>query len=986
MIATDTMLARAGASATGRVYRVFVGPPLADISVALFVAGEPVTLPSTTHTVNSVTFGSQPIDIEMEDATGFSNAGGVFNLVGYGRLTYARYTGRTGNTLTGCTRVYGSYVHNGRTQVNQWTEITALLTTPPTGSEDADDEYTDWTWSIQGERFNSSLMRNDCSLLIMESVNPDDTHALWADFKIAALGFVRDWGSEGAANEKRKWQAQVVSLRSYVDARQIRGRTFGRVNLAAGQPVTASDALPNPIDPSIISEWLDGGGVIGNTGADKLTDGDINSGPYVSQLSPSRNPETPAATGASDDPGVIIEEVFLGDRNDPNLQWVKVRFAAWGLAYTDENGADGSQSLDDFAFTNKQTRFLRSLVDGWPPEIRRPRNSEAPAFYYFTGEGITLTPGNDTVVFTNNKARFLARWAVTDRVQVVDWRHQPAVGGGELPGVDFTLDENDWLQFRYIGLGIPQTVRDMVVWGTHTGTPWWNNAADEDESGTEWDEDPAESPDIGESIRRFPVAQDSNKNDEWIRETRPDPIDRRTDTDVVFVAVPFEDIPTALSEDITATEPSDNPSDPLADRVLPLSEPDYLMYDPRYPTTPLTIKIDAEEMVLKYSGGVWHVMERGANGTTPATHDADTPVFYYYEDVGFIRHPYVSGVELHRWERWDVVLNDAPIPVEIPIERVPKIWELWGSREDSPLFVGEDADYELDWVGRTHLSVTNRTTTPFIQKADLNIPIPLKWGMVEFKSMNIDNTHILLNEILFWRAGMGNAAPLAPGIGGTVMYYLDQFPGLEYVAYEDVSVFSNTSGDITTTDGGLGQTLYDLAASHMFHIEYTRDCRIRIKRPPMFPLESRPEITAVIGPAMIRGTLDPQWSERRSRATAGQYVVNVRDVNDLTVYQGKYPPVNLFGDVIEREFTAATSSIDTANYIAQMLYLSDEETNNVITFTTVGPFPELAAGQRILVYDFTDDAAIKYVDCFIRSVEHNYKGAERVTCQVWRQV
>lgn len=974
-VATAAMLARASSPITGRAYRVFVGPQERFIDYALYVTGEPVSLPVEATVTVTTSIGTLPVDLEVDSATGYSNGPSMLFVTSpVSGNAWVRYTSRDSNTFFGCTKVWGqSGGIAAGAKVTQWAEISAQVLGKPTVSRDWTGTVANWSWSIRGEHYNSDLMAPDATILIMGTVAPQENLNQWTDFFLAGLGYVRRWESTGDAQRHRRWSARVESLKTYVDSFQAEGKTFGRVNLAEGQPVTASPNLANPLVLMSLNqpEWR---GVIGTTDADKLTDSEIDTGPYVSQVQPSQTPETPGDSNES--PVPLIEQVYFGE---DGLQFIELRLPSDSPNYNTEG-----ISLSSYALTNSLTLFVDSFGrypdnhpdhpgDPWPKEIKQGAHN------YLRLKDITLSEDNDRIVLTNNRNAFLRRWNVSGNVQVFDWRELPGFGDDGLSGAGVVLDRlGDWLQLRYCAQGI-QTVKDMVVWGTPgiPGEPWWNSATDEYESTLEWADSSDRAPlvDAGNSIRRFPVSTDSNGEDEWIEVEAADvnPAERRTDTDPVYISVELADIPTALAEDITTS------SHDVGD-ILPLLEPEYLRVVTA--ATPLIIRLNSEQMRVKPYQGEWKIVERDYNGTTRANHSADTPVYYLY-DGQFIRLPWVQSLEWRRWERFDYV----GIGIDPYKPRVPGRWEVWGTREETPRYLDE-SDYRLDWIGGHALTavIQGERQNEFAAKATLSTIQPLRHVMMVIKSMTVDNQYAMVNEIRIWRAGLTGTISDYEGIGAVVEHYLAQFPGMSRVVIDE-DVFDDTSGDIPITGGGLGRILEDLAESYGFVLDYADDNKLHICRNPFHPRMARPEIFATLTPNMIQSDPSPQRATYPSRVGAGQVEVMLHDVDALRVFRGVYPPSNPFGDIRTIERTMTGGSIQRATEIAQAEYLANPDISSEIELTIFGIFPELRPMQRVLAFNYTDDSDYmgRYEDCLIKGVNGGGNTGEQLLLQVWRQ-
>lgn len=984
MSASANALGRVGAEDSNIERRVLVGPLRGNVVLAEYLNGEPVTLPSETYTVQAIDFSRLVVGgtLEVEDTSGYSNAGGMFCISSETGETWVRYQSTSGNEFETVTKVGGVDRHPAGAALVQWFDITDRVSLSDIRREqDKVGIWRDWRWQISGERYNSDFMRKDCSVLILESVRPDGDPRKWTEWYVAGLGYVRGWIRTGDSRRLRKWKARVESVLTYVKSRRGAGRNFGRDNLAFQRPAVGSPNLLNALaEPN---EWI--GGVIGTTTVDKITNGLIGDGPYIAQVASSQTPETPGSSGGAD-PGLLVEEFFI----DGNYWWVQMRLAEDSPHYNEDG-----QGLDDFAITTKQTVFVRSYGsypdnhpdhpgDDWPKEIRPATSTEPGAQHYIRLLGIRVTENSDRFILTNDRARFLRRENVGSRLPAYDVREMPGFGDDGYAGAAIVLDrEEDWFQLRYCR-GI-QTVRNMAVIGnTHTGTPWWNSTTDAYESDSQWSGAGIPTPAEGSSNRRSPVSTNTGKdNTDWIEEDDPNPADRRTDTDPAYVAVSLAPIPTALSEGITNVSPA-------VGELFPITNPGYLwMEDPVGIGLYVDVKVDSEELRLRPNpDGTWKVGIRPINGTTAASHSADALVSQYNSGLDdYTRMPYVQAVEIRRSERFKSYVDADGNTVFDP--DVPHVWEWWGSEldEDTPRYPGESF-YRLDWIGGAHLvrNLPGDDPSPFRQIADLGRPRPLAHVMPIVRRMMVDNTRVKIDELKAWRAGLDGGAAY-PGIGGVVWHYLRQEMEEDDILIDE-DCFDQTSGDVPITGGSVGTILEGLGMTYGFTIRATFDNKVEVKRDPMHPLAPVPELFAVMGPDKIRGRVNPQQIDDPSKVGIGQIVVRINDRDAGAVYEGRFPPrAGPYGDIEIEEMEALGGSVEMATRWAQMLYLNDSRISLQIEFTTVGPFPELQEGHRLLVFDYSDDAYNegRWIDCVVLSVEGTSTTGVRVRAQERRQ-
>lgn len=948
-MATEAQLLRARSSAARREYRVSIGPPRASITEGTFTLGEPVTLPAQTTVTADMLPGETGVSVG--DTSGYPTTGTLIVSPNTADVSWWSYTGKTSSTFTGLANLQGAMLMKAGQIVTAWATLgiwpplpqsgSQRLDRPPQIQEFKDGAFYDFSCEISGVYFDRRLLKDDATVLIEERVSPEGNIDLFTDWMVAAVGYVRRWEVEVDAQRNNRWRGTVRSIRAYLDLTRFPATQYGRVELLAGASVIASDNLANPEDE--LNEFLGG---LGTTGAENAVD-DNNNTLYISQLSPTATAETPGDSDGAD-PGVQIEEVFNGDAQSPNLEWILLRLAA-----DSPNHNETGVNLHNFAITNKQTAFAPSNVGTWPKELGSGGGGG-----YIRLRNITLTSANDIVVFTNDGAAFRARYNVGSSVQVFDWRYIDGFGDDQEPARLFELDTDDWLQLRYCrGL---ETVRSMVVWGTHTGTPWWNNTADETESGAEWTPDNAVAWTTADtSIRRNPVSTNTRRATAFSEETDPNPGDRRTDTDQVYWSAAVPEFSVYLASNITNVSPANG-------AALSLTDATWL-------DASGTVKLDSEKISYTARNATQLLnITRGAASTTPASHTTAALVYQVDAILGDTRLPVAESLSIRRWLRM--------APAGNPLRNiVPERFDLYGSTNATPLYPGED-DWRLDWIQLARVTGNGQIhyETGFSGGAQRLAHI-----LIYCKKMT-DNGRFKLNEVKLYRKQLDSAPNAETGAGIVVRDILEIVLAPAEIAI-DAGAFVGTNGELTTAEASAGQVLQDILTENFCILRCNRDGTVEVFRDPFHPLGRRVESEGTFTGEYLRS---PMSTDYPSRYGADQIIVEIINARTGDVYEGRYPPnaniLNVERIVLRRN----VASQEAANAAAAAIYLKNPEISRTFRFTTSGAAEWLTVGHRLLLVDYSDDERPigRVMNTLVIGVEHNRDGAEEVTAREWRAV
>jgi hypothetical protein len=1029
MVATAAQLARTASDNCKREWRVSIGPPRSEVTELAFRVGEPASIPTITYVTGDMLPGETAIAVS--DTSAFASAGTLIVAAETSRAGWWSYTGKGANSFTGVALLQGEPLPRAGETVSAWASLgawppipqsaTQRLAAAPVLKEYRDGPFYDWECEITGVYFDRRLFRDDATVLVEERVSPEGHPEYFTDWMVSAVGYVRRWDVTVDARRNNPWKATVRSIKAYLDITRWPATTYGRVELLEGTSVSADAELANPEDE--IAEFQGG---LGTTAPENVVD-ENNNTLYISQLAPTSTAETPGSSGGSD-PGVQVEEVFRGDAQSPNLIWIMLRLAADSPHY-DEDG----QNLHNFALTNKQTVFVESgQGDSWPMELQAGGGEN-----YIRLHSLSVNDTNDILILTNNGAAFRSRYNVNSTVQVVDYRFLDGFRDDHEPGRDFTLTANDWVQLRFVAG--KESVRSMVVWGTHTGEPWWNNTPDEVLSEGTWSDPPADV-DVtwttaNTSIRRVPVSYNTNSPAAFAEETRPNPADRRTDTDEVYLSAEVPEFSVNLTGNITDVSPASGAN---------LTVTDATWFD-------LTgvIKIDAEEIAYRgRDATTFYNITRAANGTVAAAHTMAALVYQvgewvminqalpqyisatdpatggdlylgvvsgldagggtlliHSEQIAYTTIDADSAVNITRGANNTTAANHVPrtpiyhqesdlgatrLPIVAQIEWrrwlrqtaaglniVPERFDLYGSTTATPLYPGDD-NWEFDWLDGAPLKeITGNLATS--GTIDIIPPMRLKHVLLYFRKMS-DDGRAKLNTLRAWRKQLDDGANDETGAGVAVR------DGLERVlTHEEIAIvagaFDGTSGDITTAEASVSEVLADLLTENFCMLRCERDGSVTVFRDPLHPLGLRVEVDAAFTAAMMRS---PMTTHYPSRVGADQIVVELYDARTGDVFEGRYPAGVNNLNVKRVTLRRAAGSQEAANNAAARLYFTQPEISREFTFTTSGAAEWLTAGMRLIVTDFSDDERPGgvAVNTLVQAVTHEQ--AEEVTVQEWR--
>lgn len=1006
MSATTNQRGRAAAPRYETKWRVSIGPPLDYVNHTLFTTGQPVTRPPITRTTEEVTIQanySSPY-VFVLDTTGYPTSGSVtlkFIIDGQRHATTFSYASTTLTAFvdTRFVRGYEGQIPVGA-EASVWVDISERVT-QVSGSQSWSGNLVDWEFALSGVGFNSLLMPRDAAVMIEANFTPNGRFGDWTDWVLMAQGYVRQWEVQGDARRKRRWSASVKSITTYMTNHRVPATRFGEENMAAGASVTASPHLVNSY-----LELREFGGGAGSTDADNLIDGKRNT-VYISSDVPTLDKEVEVGTGGREDPLINEVGIWYGADFPTALQWIVIRLPrdAGGETGDDPDGEGRGKlyrqglSIGNYVLTYSGTDYRSPFWPTYPKEVGGCRNTSSGSDCsgnYIRLPDVTLSENNPVIILTSNAEAFRAYYSVESGVAVYDWRFLPGFADDGMSGANVLLNRaGEVLHLRLTGNNVKQVARDMVAWGDPEEFDNHFYSGDHDDE-SQWN-DPftVPVPADGSSIRRVGCG-DSNKEVDWIEEDDPLPGTTRSSNDGVYASVELPPFDCRLVANIGPTDTT------------------FRVTSTRHLDRVGVMRLDGEHIAyeLGVAGGLAvpgtvNVTQRGANGTTPASHTTAALIYQIDDELGATRLPKVDKIRWKRARRYFTSGTGTFGPV------TPDVWEIWGSVAETPGYPG-DTDWRTLWLTQMALhSVDSRAKV-----SPLDVTISMGSRRLARAMMRIRRMSDYGVEGQSGRGKLNELEVLAPaevdipndeeGVGRVLRHLLESFPPLtrEMIAL-DPQAFTGTSGNLEISEGGLLPLVLNICERHGMVMDVGRDNRIRITRNPFHPRGPRPEITAAFTPEMIRGTVAVPTTTYPSRLLSGvgQIIVTIDDRAAQEVYEGRYPPNAGPGRIERRTLEASAQGAQEATHYAAALFIGQPENSRRFRFTTVGPCEWAQALQRGVVFDYSDDAARlrriitlpdgtvqeqvtegRYVNGLIVGVEWNMNGIAVIDAQEWQMM
>lgn len=718
-MATADQQARAASYRIDYEMKFYVGGKWGTVDIANIQAGEPYTPSAATTLAEDVDSTETSIDVVNASAL---TLGAVVILPTSTAQVYelVSYTGKSGNTLTGCTRnMYGDEpykrLHNSGDSVVEWADITDLVT-DGTEREDLRDSIGSWSVSLSGINYNSVLLDNDNTVLCLARWRPGagGDFNLWTSWSVYWIGMIRDVTVDDDAEHEYAWTAKIESWLQYLDTSDAPATYYGLVDLADNATVQVSSTLADPFVEAESGEFVGSP----ELGGDNIVDSDMGT-LWISE-------GVPIASGPVKitDANLRINEMYL--RPTPGmpagLRWIEIVYTRW----------EGEPlELKDKAIVNHQTEWslFRSSCDAEGADPGCLEYYAACTNNFFLLPDRELAPGK-FIIMTNDKPSFLEHWGETGAAGVYDWRHR-MIGsfdisptGGKLAIMSFGMSNED-----------------DVFWGTQAQEKWYHLERDEwiFEANQLWNGanlpamDDTECP-VGSSYHRYPDAEwrEAISRDNWeisgtspkYREPFPTPGTTSRSADPEWAAIDLGEMGITLEEAIPA---SGAISYILLNKTLGLTLSGVAVIDSEYFT--YTLRDTANNKLTGITRG---------GGSGEAAHLVDSPV--YQREDGVTYHCY--QVAQVGWRR-RTAIGATP--------SVPMIFDIYFSSLTSPIMPDHE-DWDEHWgdywpagqaIMETNFSADGLSSVSYAKTVT---PRRARWVLIAIHQMT-DGGHAKLNEV-----------------------------------------------------------------------------------------------------------------------------------------------------------------------------------------------------------------------------------------------
>ena len=316
--------------------RFFVGPPWRKTTDTDFWDWTALTLtaytPAAATTVaTTVAFGAT--SIVLTAATTWPTSGGVWlgpNATGEA-WGYATYTGRTGSTLTGCTRdtVDTEYtgVHTAGAAAHYWFPVT-METGKFTLRDSMDGNLSTSSWEVDFAGVNAPIGVLRSGHLVIVQARSIVANA-WGDWTNFAIGWLTAVNAKDDEGKTREWTATVSSLAGMLANTNITGVHVGPRDIAEEANITASSTL-EPVYKAIGNGNGEITATSENVTAATIVDGSLDtgwvSGRYYGEHNPLPAPAASAIDGITSSHGITQLHITKYTGQGDGYRWVEVSF------------------------------------------------------------------------------------------------------------------------------------------------------------------------------------------------------------------------------------------------------------------------------------------------------------------------------------------------------------------------------------------------------------------------------------------------------------------------------------------------------------------------------------------------------------------------------------------------------------------------------------------------------------------------------------
>ncbi|MCB0078676.1 MAG: hypothetical protein KDD73_14785 [Anaerolineales bacterium] len=965
-------------------YRVWLLPPTAYATGALFEIGEPVqNMPQPTTLTTAIASGAgtnAAIDIDVVSTALYPLSGMVAITNEFGSVAWFSYTSKSLTSFDGARRVRG---HQGTFSAGDDVDTRVLISSTVTSvSISESEEYGsagqplvyDWSAQIEGIEFQADFLLEQSVFLVearfrADGISPGQAWEGWTEWLVMARGYA----SEGyeieydPATGARRWDGAIRSASTYTKRHQVSSRKYGAVKIEGGS-VAVSSTLGQPmiVEPEEFELIPPGNAQGGN-----MVDGDRDT-LWISATDPNYTqggvvlPEPPGYTE-----GLLrIQELgILSPVGAATLQWIVIVPTHNG-AYTD-NTIITLKSLEEGYSTIVQP----SGVVGWPDE---PTD-----IFVILPEGMRLgsPPFKPALILTNDVGRFTARFGQPPNAHVVDWKTSNDTSGGNnsWPGLNFSLAPTQGgVMLRWRTSNIPVRGFDFVAYGNHAGDQGaiWLPYDVDHFTGPMWGTSNAPAdldPGVtlgppGTSIRRDPVLTDTNRVGDWIIDPNPNPGDSGIVADDTTVILTVPEFQSEIAETMTLASHPNGSALSITD-ATPLDIEGYIVIgneriqyhiDPDNPFD--TLILDA----------------RDVDATGDTTHTAGTRIFAYVVE----RNETTAAESIGRV---DFVRPDYPTtPDGFPLRM--RVGQIWGG--DSSAVIGEE-NWESTWFGGVPLhnidlpSDAPATTSIALRGYPLDTTSNRRYAQLLRRcfAMSQDDRRDRLNEWVMYRSRSTGVNNSEIGIGAVVRELFEMVLPPEDIAINNGFAWLGEAIDCSILSDNLDAIVRRFCEEALLVIRYTRTGGVALEYAPHHPSYSLWAAPAV---TMDTRMLRSQRVTKKPRLGASPVIVNYENASTGEVLSAQYPPYSSGGRPTEVAVRSATGVPLDVELLARCLYLAQNNASHEMRGALTGYGPTLQVGGMCIVPNLTFEEEIRYHAMRISAINRNTNSPTEIIFTEWR--
>lgn len=955
MATTSDQDARTAARWTDFELRFFIGADRALTDLSTLSVGENYDPDASTTLSSDIDFSDDSIPVAS--TTGFDKGFIVIHPNGTGEsYELITYDSKTSTTFDDIRRFYSEpegSMHSSGATVSEWREVTTNIIGTLGLEISQDDEIGDWTVSLNGTGYDSTLFQPGRAFLALVRYRPSSgSMSSWTDWGIMFIGYLQDIEVTGTWKQDNPWTAKVEGLSYYANSGSLgSGVSYGLEDIADGKTVTVSSYLTEVYQEQDALEFIGTPDLNG----DKIVDGDMAT-LWISDGEPAPTIETTMASYGCINEVYVRPEPWMPD----DLQWIEIHHRP---------GDPDGIWMDRLTVCTSTTVWQET---NWDPAAWVPVNNHLG----LGGLRMTQVGDNDSfIILTSNKPAFLAYFP-NCQVEVVDWR-------GLQKGT-FTLNpDGDLICLRWNGCDTYDVIwydNGRSSWNLYDfvgGGSYYYSLPGTNYSG--WTGAMITLPPAGHSFRHDPTGNKASPQTiAYFEEDEDHPTPGYTITgEPEWAYVDLGTIGITLSAQLAigvTTEATFGDSGTLG-----LTDgPGYVKIDSEI------IKYDAIDRINNKITG----LTRGQEGTSDATHPADS-VVYQYENGAETNNHLVTSI---MWRRKPVFTTTyAPLPQKGWI--VPTHFDVYVSIYDTGFPTPDDAEWDdglgsggwEDWWDRV-ASVRNYGQTMW-QITNLEA-LRARTVMITFMGMT-DGGRVKLNEFNIyaltgsittdgevdgdWESGYSGAI-----ISDVLQTWLSVPEANIDLLCDGMQVYT-----LDVSRDRISSVLSDICKSSATVVRFMLDNTIEYDWDPLYPLGSWPDVYF----EWDRDSAREIRYNMQSKNKVAQVVLNVSARAIEESFSVSFPLTALaLGEIMEINEELLITTEDEARVFAEAIYRK-ESMADTVTIVPVGIAEWAYPGQRHTVtYEF--DEAGTYLEgqnVVVTNVSHTITlGDEYGDGKMWR--